>query len=937
MSERDLVTIVPPPALTYLLPRSPSFWRWAHDGRTIDWTDGHTIAFREEVQSVLARLAPRGLPPFGSVVLLLAATRDTWGDGARNAEQIIRQAHREVGRDSAVSSPGTQLVLSFLMPQALQQEVREACDELSVIAALPPELRRTMRARHALAELVFDGAAHRGSVENANAVVELLRSGIDADTLRAHAAEPKDDGPLVRELETLRSGLARVAVEPLSAFMRTGVDTTVRAPQLELAAARRVRALLRDLRGDPELAGIAALAQNLLAAVHVPRALVATEEVPVGGVSDISNRGPLDRLLISELAHDDLTLAVRVALNEALYLRRESPARHPPLSRSILIDSGIRLWGVPRLFAAGIALALAASADPRAPVRTFRASGMRADEIDLTTREGLTAHLEVIEPYPHPGQSLRPWLDGLELADRGESPAGETFIVTHADVLADPEFAAALRAADTDRDWQVAVVARDGTFALWNVSRAGRREICGAKLALTDILEPKAPRTSAATSPLIKSESGLPAILSMQPFPLLLPARVDARYAAYSQRCGLVGVTTDRRLMRWTSDVKGGEQLAAALPPGRIEAVFTQDLLEAVHVVIVADKPCRVHILTAHVVDARVELRTYPRSRPRQVFFVQGLIGLAYKDEVRTIAPVTGVETVTRLSPDSRCLNGRFLIGRSDLEAFSPNAIDVVGSGDFVGAFDVQGEGPWALRRNGAIGPVAGDASAPPVNLQVGACEFRAASPDGRRLLVWVKSADSFKSGLYVVSISSNKRTWERAAQGEQAAQAQLIGDTARWSLGSSINTHWRFAGVAMGEDGTIALTPRRSTSVHGFRLHKENLHLGALPNGSWRNGLWRRVPLFQRVITPGGGRYQLRVAEWADGSRAYLDSRGMLHLVSSDAGLPQLTLTLTDRAVAGWTSNGKTFGWAHFLKAPPTSDAAYAMNLLRDFTRRLT
>ena len=40
--------------------------------------------------------------------------------------------------------------------------------------------------------------------------------------------------------------------------------------------------------------------------------------------SDISNRGPLDRLLLSESAHDDLTLAVRIALNEALYLRRES-------------------------------------------------------------------------------------------------------------------------------------------------------------------------------------------------------------------------------------------------------------------------------------------------------------------------------------------------------------------------------------------------------------------------------------------------------------------------------------------------------------------------------------------------------------------------------------------------------------------------------------
>jgi hypothetical protein len=286
-------------------------------------------------------------------------------------------------------------------------------------------------------------------------------------------------------------------------------------------------------------------------------------------------------------------------------------------------------------------------------------------------------------------------------------------------------------------------------------------------------------------------------------------------------------------------------------------------------------------------------------------------------------------------------LNGRFLIGRSGLEVFSPSAIDVVGSGDFVGSFMVPGEGPWALRRNGAVGPVAGDATPPPADLHITRCEFRAASADGRRLLVWSQSADALMSSLYVVSIAPDGRpTWERATWGEQAAQAKLIGDTVRWSLGASINVHWRFTGVAIGEDGVIALTPRRSTSLvgaYGFRPYKDNMHLGGLPDKSWRKGLWRRPPLFQRVSTPGGGRYHLRVAEWADGSRAYIDSRGMLHLVSSDAGLPQLTLTLTDRAVAGWISNGQTFGWAHFLNGSPTSDAAYAMNLLREFTRRLT
>ena len=70
----------------------------------------------------------------------------------------------------------------------------------------------------------------------------------------------------------------------------------------------------------------------------------------------------MDRLLLSELAHDDLTLAVRIAMNEALYLRRETPPSNPPKHRAVLLDSGIRLWGVPRVFATAVGMALAAAA-----------------------------------------------------------------------------------------------------------------------------------------------------------------------------------------------------------------------------------------------------------------------------------------------------------------------------------------------------------------------------------------------------------------------------------------------------------------------------------------------------------------------------------------------------------------------------------------------
>ena len=117
----------------------------------------------------------------------------------------------------------------------------------------------------------------------------------------------------------------------------------------------------------------------------------------------------MDRLLPSELAHDNLTLAVRIAMNEALYLRRETPPSNPPKHRAVLLDSGVRLWGVPRVFATAVGMALAAGAQKN--VRTdSSARRRRAVPVSLAERAGVAAHLErgTRRPSrPQPGRVCR--------------------------------------------------------------------------------------------------------------------------------------------------------------------------------------------------------------------------------------------------------------------------------------------------------------------------------------------------------------------------------------------------------------------------------------------------------------------------------------------------------------------------------------------------
>ena len=66
-------------AVAYLRPAEGAPWQWAEGGRVLVWHDGTTVAFWEEVVSLVDCFAGPGpgLPPFGALVLLLAATRGT--------------------------------------------------------------------------------------------------------------------------------------------------------------------------------------------------------------------------------------------------------------------------------------------------------------------------------------------------------------------------------------------------------------------------------------------------------------------------------------------------------------------------------------------------------------------------------------------------------------------------------------------------------------------------------------------------------------------------------------------------------------------------------------------------------------------------------------------------------------------------------------------
>ena len=90
----------------------------------------------------------------------------------------------------------------------------------------------------------------------------------------------------------------------------------------------------------------------------------------------------------------------------------------------MLIDAGIRLWGVPRVFATAVALSLAATTDRNIRVDAFRACGRSVEPVTLTRREGLIAHLEALEPDAHPGDALPAFSAAAAEAQRADGCRG---------------------------------------------------------------------------------------------------------------------------------------------------------------------------------------------------------------------------------------------------------------------------------------------------------------------------------------------------------------------------------------------------------------------------------------------------------------------------------------------------------------------------------
>lgn len=885
----------------YLAPPKGAFWTWSDDNSTsggpvLTWTEGPTIAFVEEVRTVCAHLAPSGLPSFGAIALLLAGMRSTFPRTAAESRALMDLQRHATVLIKANKKPNT------LTPPDVAMIVREVA---SFLGGLPADVRDNQRLRAVLVEKTLEHAIPRTSPELANHIVQALRPGLTdlLATARQREYNVRDlwqgFGPL--------SGLSeRVTVEQLRNLARTGIDDVEITPtEIELPPCERARQLISDLHDDDDLAGVARIARRLLSLTSLPHPHSNFNAPPVGGYSDITNRGSLDRLLVSELANDDLTLATRVAMNEAMYLRREVPPSSPPQHRALLLDCGIRSWGLPRIYITSVALAFVATAPRDASIAVYGAKADSLRDIDLISRDGLVDHLATLEPDLNAAQAV----NAYETAVSDNSSAEPIFLMA-ADAWQDPEVRQSVLQSRLSSIY-VATVNRNGEFCLWHRTAQGIKAVRQATLDLKKLLTK---RTADALQS--ASNSDLPAIYRVHPFPLLMPHPTSIERQWPIGVDGVLALATDGRVMQWTSRGHGARELGTT--PARnlqwVSPLATNGILWAT-----AKSGEFTRLLKIDLAERRVNTTNIQTTQPYEVVCQYNDI-LLFVGEKRVES--YDLKRADWLPPFEFPTKYRWISGRFFRHDHSQRWFVVVCDGAKTSFEFVVKEGengcpnylslmvqpadcsPFGVTHAGSVYCSSTQETTQPLQNK-GSSTPVWNSPDERFVgFAMTDPSGRAQGDKYIVDILTGESwlcPWQHqgkfyptSANLRQIVQPQTL--------------RHKFTEIGITKDRRLAMRTRKAT-LH-FQLGS---HAPVFTETNHKERLISTQP-FEPANFDVSERVKYWVAEWPNGSRAVVDSRGLLHLRSADSSVPETTIVLRDGMTSGWCSTPGVWGTPYFI-----------------------
>ncbi|SHK94548.1 hypothetical protein [Chryseobacterium polytrichastri] len=448
------------------------FWEWTTDKDIHDNTGYNennlisipnvgTIAYRAYIIEVLKEFQLIGLPALSPLLLALYATNEGYLD--------LKGIKIEMQKNP------------MTMQKYIGDWIKPAFQFLETLESLPSNYKKG-RNRILLLQTIFSNEFDLVSLKQSEYILnEYLRNPQKiANSAQKNELTVCKFSKDLRILASLHNKFptATVIIEAMKGNIKiTDLDDEVIQEETTI---ENNKDFIQELIEDPKTFQVGSLIKRIWSGLKIPMRHLSPGEQPIGGISDMTNKGELSRMLLSEFANEDEIFMNRVANNEALYIQREIPPEENIFERIILIDTSLKNWGTPKILAFASAIAVIKHPKAHSECKVF-ALGQTNVLISLDKVEEVVDNLNQVSPVLEVSQAL----DRFFQEEHKEKDL-EVFFITHQENLANENIQRTIHE-NRDRLKFLVTTSVDGELNFYKHHKGTRKHIQKVLLPLKEL------------------------------------------------------------------------------------------------------------------------------------------------------------------------------------------------------------------------------------------------------------------------------------------------------------------------------------------------------------------------------------------------------------------------------------------------------------------
>lgn len=531
--------------MAYFQSYSNYFWQWEELHSVISIPGESTIAYTDYVAEVIKQLAPQGLPPFGSLLLAIAATNPRAKFSLDEIDRILKAA---LNRED-------------------DEILADAMTFLHTLNSLPEDYKSGPK-RLLMFQAIFENCHYKMAIAKSHLQKSLIiqRNFPQKIAVKSHF----QNNVFTSDFRVIALLNKRFPTPASIINQMAGIPDVAEELILEESSQKAPEEFVDELIEHAKTFHVGALVKRIWSGLNIPVHSSLPSQQPLGGFSDITNKGDFDKLLLSEFANDDLLFLTRLANNEALYIQREVPPESHKLERVILIDVSLKNWGTPKTVAFATMLAIA-----RHPKTTITCKayviGNEFHAVGIHSVHTLIDGLQIVEGGLHPARGLDAFFKQFPSAENRE-----VFVITEPSTLKQGDMLRAMQEYQPLINYVIYTDA-EGNIDVYKKQQNSKKHLQHLLLPLHTLWQKPKPKTP---EPQPVHDRG-----AMQTdLPILIKSPHNAKHFISTADGELFLVTADRILLRFYSKEskyyeKGWEMVCEHLPvlAGEFEIGILED------------------------------------------------------------------------------------------------------------------------------------------------------------------------------------------------------------------------------------------------------------------------------------------------------------------------------------------------------------------------